>query len=217
MPNTRGLTPADYVRARRLLMRRDPVLGTIIKAVGRCGLVDAQREDPFRALVETLVGQQLSMKAAATIFRRFLGLFPEGGFPVPTAIARVSDADLRGVGFSRQKIGYLRDLCDKVSSGEVVLDHLEAMADDEVIQSLTRIKGIGRWSAEMILMFKLHRPDVLPVDDLGIVKAVQKVYGLRARPKPQRIVKIGEAWRPYRSVACWYLWASLDNAPTGRK
>ena len=112
---------------------------------------------------------------------------------------------------SRQKITYFRDLCDKALSGAVPLDSLELLSDDEVIAVLTKVKGIGRWSAEMFLMFRLHRPDVLPVDDLGIVNAVKNVYRLRKRPTADRIRKIGEAWRPYRSVASWYLWRSLDN------
>jgi DNA-3-methyladenine glycosylase II len=115
------------------------------------------------------------------------------------------------VGMSRQKIAYFRDLCDKALSGVVALDSLESMTDDEVIAALTQVKGIGRWSAEMFLMFRLHRPDVLPVDDLGIVNAVKNVYGLRKRPTADRIRKIGDAWRPYRSVASWYLWRTLDN------
>jgi DNA-3-methyladenine glycosylase II len=194
-------------------MRRDPVLGALIKRIGRCRLADVQREDPFHALVETIVGQQLSMRAAAAIFGRFLALFPPGRFPSPAAISGVTDTELRSTGFSRQKIGYLRDVCRRLEAGTLALDRLDRMADEEVIETLTEVKGIGRWSAEMILMFKLHRPDVLPVDDLGIVKAVERAYGMKARPKPARITAIGENWRPYRSVACWYLWASLDNAP----
>lgn len=196
-------------------MRRDPALGVIIKRIGACGMADAQREDPFHALVETIVGQQLSMKAAATIFGRFLKLFLAGRFPSPAEIARVTDEQLRSVGFSRQKVSYLRDLCARLEAGTLALDRLDALADEQVVETLTAVKGIGRWSAEMILMFKLHRPDVLPVDDLGIVKAVQRTYGMRNRPKPARITAVGEKWRPYRSVACWYLWASLDNAPAG--
>jgi DNA-3-methyladenine glycosylase II len=194
-------------------MRRDPVLGAIITRIGPCGMADAQREDPFHALCETIVGQQLSMKAAATIFGRFLKLFPAGPFPSPAEIGCVTDEQLRAVGFSRQKVSYLRDLCARLEAGTLALDRLDALADEEVIETLTAVKGIGRWSAEMILMFKLHRPDVLPVDDLGIVKAVQRTYGMRNRPKPARIIAVGQKWRPYRSVACWYLWASLDNAP----
>ena len=114
---------------------------------------------------------------------------------------------------SRQKSAYFRDLSEKVLSGALPLDSLEAMSDDEVIAALTQVKGIGRWSAEMFLMFRLHRPDVLPVGDLGIVNAVKNVYRLRKKPDAERIRKIGEAWRPYRSVASWYLWRSLDNEP----
>lgn len=125
----------------------------------------------------------------------------------------MADAALRAAGMSWQKIGYLRDLCEKISSGVVALDALDALPDDDVIDALIKVKGIGRWSAEMFLIFRLHRPDVLPVDDLGIVVAVQRAYGLRKRPKADRLRKIGEAWRPYRSVASWYLWRSLDNEP----
>lgn len=203
----------DYARAERFLMRRDPVLGAIIKQHGRCRLADAQYEDPFRAIVEAIVWQQLSGKAAATIFDRFLGLFPDRTFPTPEQVAATSDEELRAIGFSRQKIGYLRDLCEKMEAGVLPFDRLDEMNDDEVIEALTQVKGIGRWTAEMVLMFKLQRPDVLPVDDLGIVKAIRAAYQLRTDPDPDRIRKIGEKWRPYRSIASWYLWQSRDNAP----
>ena len=108
---------------------------------------------------------------------------------------------------------YLRDLCEKVGAGTVALDAVDALDDEEVIAALTQVKGIGRWTAEMFLIFRLQRPDVLPLGDLGIVTAVQKAYGLRKRPTPDRLRKLGEAWRPYRSIACWYLWRSLDNEP----
>ena len=206
------MTSSDYARARRLLMRRDPVLAALVRRVGACGLATDQREDPFRALVEAIVWQQLSTKAAATIFNRFLGLF-EGRFPAPAELERVPDTALRGVGFSRQKTAYLRDLSRHVLEGRLHLDRLDALDDEAVVRELVQVKGIGRWSAEMFLMFRLHRPDVLPVDDLGIVKAIQRAYGLRKPPTPERIRKIGEAWRPYRSVASWYLWASIDNVP----
>src|SRR5512142_618152 len=152
----------DYERAQRILARRDPVLGAIIERYGPCGLADAQREDPFRAIVEAIVWQQLSGKAAATIFARFLGLFPDHRFPTPDQVASMPDDRLRGVGLSRQKIGYLRDLCAKMQDGELPLDHLDAMDDDSVVEALTRVKGIGRWTAEMVLMFRLQRADVLP-------------------------------------------------------
>ena len=138
---------------------------------------------------------------------------------VPTSLvtvggfACVKDEELRAAGMSRQKIAYLRDLCGKITAELLDLDALDALPDEEVINALVTVKGIGRWSAEMFLIFRLHRPDVLPVGDLGIVVAVQRAYRLRTRPKPDRLRKIGEAWRPYRSVASWYLWRSLDNEP----
>ena len=205
------MTTADYAKARRLLVRRDPVIASLIKRHGPCGLADRQHEDAFKALTHAIISQQLSTKAAATIARRFDALFD--GPPNAAAVARLNDDQLRGVGLSSQKIRYMRDLSTKVTDGSVPLDKVNDLADEDVILSLTQVKGIGRWTAEMFLMFRLHRPDVLPVDDLGILKAVQRAYGLRKMPKPDRLTKIGEPWRPYRSVACWYLWKSLGNKP----
>ena len=201
------MTP-EYARARRLLARRDPVLREIMRAHGKCGLGEAQNADPFSALLKAIVSQQLSTKAANTIFLRLIALFD--GLPTPGALAALTDAQLRGVGLSGQKLRYMRDLGARVQDGSLPLHTLDAMTDDEVIAALTQVKGIGRWTAEMFLMFRLHRPDVLPVDDLGIVKAVQKAYKLRKTPSPDRLHQIGDAWRPYRSVACWYLWRSLS-------
>jgi DNA-3-methyladenine glycosylase II len=206
------VTPADYARARRLLLRRDPVLAALIREYGPCGLAAAQRSDHFSALVRAIVFQQLSTKAASTIYSRMVALLPHPEL-TPQALAAISDEQLRLAGISRQKGGYLRDLCAKVLAGDVPLDDLEQMDDEEVIQALTKIKGIGRWSAEMFLMFRLHRPDVLPVGDLGIMNAVMKVYRLRKKPTAERLLRLGEAWRPYRSVASWYLWRSLGSAP----
>jgi DNA-3-methyladenine glycosylase II len=206
------VTPADYARARRILLRRDPVLATLIRRHGSCGLAAAQRADHFSALVRAITFQQLSTKAASTIYARMMALMPNG-HPTPEGFATVTDAQLRAAGLSRQKSAYLRDLCEKISSREVDLDGLGAMTDEEVITSLIKVKGIGRWSAEMFLMFRLHRPDVLPVGDLGIVNAIRTQYRLRKTPTPDRIRRIAEAWKPYRSVACWYLWRSLDNEP----
>jgi DNA-3-methyladenine glycosylase II len=125
----------------------------------------------------------------------------------------LSDLQLREAGLSGQKVRYLRDLCVRIDNGTLSLNALDRMSDDQVIEALTRVKGIGRWTAEMFLMFRLQRPDVLPVGDLGIVKAVQRAYGFRSVPSPARLLRLGESWRPYRSVACWYLWASLNNSP----
>ena len=194
-----------------MLARRDPVIRDLIRVHGPCGLAEAQHADPFQALTHAIVSQQLSAKAAATIAGRFDALFDNA--PTPARVASVSDQQLRAVGLSSQKVAYLRDLCARIQSGLLPLAGLESLPDASVIEMLTEVKGVGRWTAEMFLMFRLHRPDVLPVGDLGIVKAVQRAYRLRKAPDPARLLKIGEPWRPYRSVACWYLWASLHNVP----
>ena len=204
-----ALTPVGYERARRHLLRRDPILGAAIKKIGPCGMAERQRKDHLTALVGAIVSQQLSTKAAATIFGRFVALFPEGDALEPSAIGAQDDAALRGVGLSGQKVGYLRDLCARLGDGRLTLDELHALPDEHVIERLTSVKGFGRWTAEMFLMFRLHRPDVLPVGDLGIVNAIHRLYRLRKKPDAKRVLKIGEAWRPYRSVASWYLWQSL--------
>jgi DNA-3-methyladenine glycosylase II len=206
------MTPDEYARARRILIRRDPILAPIIRRYHDRRLIDSPRVDPFSALVRTIVGQQLSTKAAATIHRRLLDLLPDS-IATPAALDALNDSQLRQVGLSRQKSAYVRDLSAKAASGELPLDRLGEMTDDEVIEALTKVKGLGRWSAEMFLMFRLRRPDVLPVDDLGIVNAIHRLYKLRKRPDAKRIRRLGEAWRPYRTVACWYLWRSLENTP----
>lgn len=202
----------DQARVRRLLMRRDPRLAAVIRRHKGGPAYPPRNIDHFTALVRVIAGQQLSTKAAQTIYSRVAGLFPEN-VPSPTGFTVVTDEQLRAAGLSRQKIAYMRDLCAKVIDGTLHLGRLETMADEQVIDEITRVKGLGRWSAEMYLMFRLNRPDVLPVDDLGIVKAMQKCYGLRKPPTAERMLKIGEAWRPYRSIACWYLWRSLENEP----
>jgi len=209
-----SLTPEGYAKARRILMRRDPVLGAAIKRIGPCLMADRQRKDHLSALVGSIVSQQLSTKAAATIFGRFVALFPDNHVPGAAAIAALDDATLRGVGLSGQKVSYLRDLSARIIDGRLVLNELETLPDEQVIERLTAVKGFGRWTAEMFLMFRLHRPDVLPVDDLGIQNAIQRLYKLRKRPDAKRMMKLGEAWKPYRSVASWYLWQSLKNEPT---
>ena len=203
------MTPAEYARAQRLLARRDPVLATLIRRHGPCGIADGARVGHFAALVRSIVFQQLSTKAASTIHGRLTSLMAEGEV-TPHTLAALRDEQFRAAGISRQKGSYLRDLCAKVASGEVALDGIDALDDEAVIAALATIKGVGRWTAEMFLMFRLQRPDVLPVGDFGIVSAVQKAYGLRKRPTPDRLRAIGEAWKPYRSIACWYLWRSLD-------
>jgi DNA-3-methyladenine glycosylase II len=200
----------QYEPARRHLMRSDPILAAIIRRIGPCMLTAMRREDHLTALVQAIVSQQLSNKAAATIFSRLTGLFPNGRIPDAAAIAALSDAELRSVGLSGQKTGYFRDLCAHIADGRLKLDELDELDDEQVVERLTAVKGFGRWTAEMFLIFRLLRPDVLPVGDLGIITAVQKAYRLRSRPDSKRILKIGDAWRPYRSVASWYLWQSLE-------
>ena len=209
-----ALTPAGYEKARRYLMRRDPVLGAAIKKIGACGMADRQRQDHLSALAGAIVSQQLSTKAAATIFGRFVALFPDNHIPDAAAIAAQSDTALRGVGLSGQKVSYMRDLSARLMDGRLNLDELAALPDEDVIARLVSVKGFGRWTAEMFLMFRLHRPDVLPGGDLGIVVAIQRLYKLRKRPDPKRVLKIGEAWKPYRSVASWYLWQTLREVET---
>jgi DNA-3-methyladenine glycosylase II len=205
------VTADDYRRATRLLARRDPVIRDLIRRYGPCGMAAAQRADHFAAIVKAITSQQLSVKASKTIYQRVADLFP-GGTPTPEGFAAISDGQLRGAGLSRQKVVYVRDLCAKVLDGTLPLEALTHMEDEAAIDAITRVKGLGRWSAEMFLMFRLHRPDVMPVDDLGIVNAIKRAYRLRKKPAARRMLQISEAWRPYRSVACWYLWRSLENS-----
>ena len=207
-----SLERAAFEKARRALMRRDPILAPIIKKHSKRSLVDAPAVDPFSALVRTITAQQISTKAAATIHGRLVALMP-GGIATPDALLALTDAQLRQAGLSRQKCSYLRDLAAKVVADELPIHSLHQMTDAEVIDAIVKVKGLGRWSAEMFLMFRLRRPDVLPVDDLGIVNAIHRLYKLRKKPNKERIRKLGEAWRPYRTVACWYLWRSLENTP----
>ena len=207
----KAITIDGMARARRVLMRRDPVLRAIISKYGPCGIKTGREADIFCGLVESIVSQQLSTRAAATIYGRLRALMPGGGAPTPHAILPLSDDVLRGAGLSRQKVSYLRDLSQRVIDGSLNTDAFATLTDDEVVAQLTQIKGIGRWTADMILIFRLARPDILPVGDLGIVKAVQKAYGLRKTPDATRLFEIGERWRPYRSIASWYLWRSLEN------
>jgi len=163
----------------------------------------------YQALLRSIIYQQLSGKAASTILSRFNALY--GGTPEPRAVLATSDAQLRAVGLSRQKIGYVRDLSSKVASGELPLDSVHDMPDEDVIEHLVQVKGIGRWTAQMFLMFRLGRPDVLPELDLGIQNAIRRAYRKRKRPAPKDVRKIGAKWSPHSTVACWYLWRSLEN------
>jgi DNA-3-methyladenine glycosylase II len=188
------------------LKKVDPVLAGIINRVGRFAM--NYDEPAFHSLAEAIVYQQLHGKAAATIFKRLTDL---AGEPLtPEGILKLSEEQLRGVGLSKQKLSYLRDLAQKTKSGELDFSGLADLSDAEVIQALTQVKGIGVWTAHMFLMFSLRRPDVLPTGDLGIQMAIRKHYRKRKLPKPVHMEKIAKSWSPYRSVACWYLWRSMD-------
>ena len=202
MPDTR--------RAVAHLKRADPVLARVIAGVGPCRFEPRAEGTHFEAVARAIVYQQLSGKAAGTIHARFHALYG-GRAPEPAELLATGDDALRGAGLSRQKIGYLRDLAARVGSGDVPLDHVDALGDDDLIAALTRVKGVGRWTAQMFLMFRLGRPDVLPDLDLGVQKAIQLAYGRRAMPKPADVLRIGAPWAPYRTVASWYLWRFLDN------
>jgi DNA-3-methyladenine glycosylase II len=184
----------------------DPVLRGIIERVGPFRMEYGPPE--FHSLAESILYQQLNGKAAATIFERFIEL---AGNPVtPEGILKLSDEQLRGVGLSKQKSSYLRDLAAKTASGLLDFSRLAEMPDGEVIDHLTQVKGIGVWTAQMFLMFTLRRPDVLPTGDYGVQAAIKKHYRKRKLPKPKEMEKIARRWAPYRSIACWYLWRSLD-------
>ena len=188
------------------LKKADPVLGEIIERVGRYGI--EYDEPEFHSLAQAIVYQQLHGKAAATIFKRLTDL---AGDPLtPAGILQLSEEQLRGVGLSKQKLSYLRDLAGKTQAGELDFSRLQDLTDEEVIKQLTRVKGIGVWTAHMFLMFALRRPDVLPTGDLGIQMAIRKHYRKRKLPKPLQMEKLAKSWAPYRSVACWYLWRSMD-------
>jgi DNA-3-methyladenine glycosylase II len=183
----------------------------VIRRVGPFRLVPRSTGTHFDAVCRSIIYQQLSGKAAATIHGRVLGLFG-GRAPLPVELAATTDEQLRGVGLSRQKLSYLKDLASRVASAELPIETLHELPDADVIDALVRVKGVGRWTAQMFLMFRLGRPDVLPELDLGIQKAIQRAYRLRKRPLPERVLKIGAAWKPYRTVASWYLWRSLELA-----
>lgn len=199
-----------------LLKRRDKKLRTIIDRVGHCKIKPLPPRHYFTALCQAIVSQQLSSKAAETIFRRFKELF-DRKIPTATAVLKLTDEQLRGVGISPQKMRYIRDLAEKFEGGHVPTRKLSKMSDDEVIAALIQVKGLGVWTVQMFLIFVLNRPDVLPVDDLGIRKAAQKHFDLKDLPKAEELTSLTEHWRPYRSIASWYMWQSLANAPMEKK
>jgi DNA-3-methyladenine glycosylase II len=201
------------------LAASDPVMAALIERVGAIDLAtrlarrsEERPEDAYGALLRAIVGQQLSTKAARTIYLRVVDLFG-GATPSPEQLLEAPEEDLRACGLSGRKTEYVRDLAAHVLSGELELDRLEELGDEEVIEEIVAVRGLGQWTAEMFLMFHLERPDVLSGGDLGIRKAIQVEYGLAEMPTPTRVVEIGEPWRPYRSLASLYLWESLAAVP----
>lgn len=191
------------------VLRADPIMRRLVDRIGPARI--ARHRDRFGALVRAIVYQQLSGKAAGTIHRRFVEVCGNGGRsrPGPEEILGASLSALRSAGLSRQKIAYLKDLSERTSDGRLPLARLGRMEDEEIIKTLTEVKGIGRWTAEMFLIFSLGRPDVWPVDDLGLRKGVMKAYRLREMPSPKILYSRGDRFRPYRSYATWYFWQSL--------
>ena len=191
------------------LKQADPVLAGVI---ARVGPMKMPRIPPtFHFVVRAIAFQQLHRNAAKTIFDRLVAAAGNGATLTPEAILKLTPRRMRKCGLSRQKLAYIRDLAKKTQSGKVDFARLPRLPDAEVIERLTRVKGIGVWSAQMFLMFTLRRPDVLPSTDFGIQNAIRQAYGKRKLPKPKHVEKLGRAWHPYCSVACWYLWRSLDK------
>src|SRR5918996_1229104 len=196
------MTHAAVARKARAHLRKvDPVLAKVMESVGPYRPNDRSGGPHFVALVRAIVFQQLSGKAATTIYNRFAALFPDGE-PTPEGILTLTDAQMRAVGLSRQKSGYLRDLAAKVHTGALPLDHVHGLTDADLITHLVQVKGIGKWTAQMFLMFKLGRVDVLPELDLGIQNAIKRAYRKR-KCTPKDVLKVGAKWTPYSSVACW--------------
>ena len=206
-------------KARAALAAADPAMATLIERIGEIDLKTRLRRrseekppDAYGALLRAIVGQQLSTKAARTIYRRVCDLFG-GSTPSPEQLLEASEEDLRGCGLSGRKVEYVRDLALHVLDGELELDRLGDLSDEQATEEIVAVRGLGQWTAEMFLLFHLERPDVLSGGDLGIRKAIQIEYGLEEMPTPQRVLEIGEPWRPYRSLASLYLWESLASVP----
>ncbi len=203
------MTPEAHAHLRK----RCKVMRRLIRVHGPCELVPESRHSPFEALINAVAHQQLHGKAAETILGRFRALFAPARFPTAARLAEVSDEALRGCGFSRAKTAALRDIAEKTLSGIVPTSRAIArMSDDEIITRLTAVRGVGRWTVEMLLIFKLGRPDVLPADDFGVRNGLRVAFGLPAMPSPKEVLTLGERWRPHATTAAWYLWRAADAA-----
>lgn len=201
-----------HAKAIAHLQAVDPILGRWIAEAGHCGWRKENAGTHFDHIVRSIVYQQLSGAAASTIHGRVLALYG-GRTPTPAQVARTPDEKLRAVGLSTRKVEYIKDLARHTHQGTIPVNAIHEMEDAEVIATLTKVRGIGEWTAQMVLMFRLGRPDVLPVLDLGVQKAIKLLYGLRSHPTPERVAKVGARWAPYRTVASWYLWRRVDDPP----
>ncbi len=206
---------SNYRQATHHLRQSDPVLARIMKSAPPFNL--RLQRGYFRFLVKAIMYQQLAGPAARTIFNRFKALYPDKNFPTAQDIAQTSDQKLRSAGLSRQKISYLRDLSQKSLNGTLKLKGYTRMTDEEVLQNVTTVKGIGTWTGQMLLIFSLGRLDILPTGDWGFVKGVRDAYGFKSAPQPRTIEKLAKKWKPYRSVATWYLWHFKDNEVKKKK
>ncbi len=203
--------PFDVKAAEAALASADPRMGEIIEAYGPCTMTITSLQSPFESLFKTIIFQQLSTASANAIFGRVLALF-DGKAPTPDRTLVIADEAYRGAGMSKQKIRYVRDLAQKTLEGTVPeMAALAHLSDQEIIERLSAVHGIGRWTVEMLLMFNMGRPDILPTTDLVIRKAFQQIYNHEALPKPKAIDAFGERWRPYRSIASWYMWRVIDG------
>lgn len=207
-------TPSTLAHAAQYLSGNDAVLNSVIVRAGVASITP--HNNYYQELVEAIISQQLSVKAAATILKRFIALFPRERFPTPSQIIAADIDRLRSAGLSRQKIGYISDLATKVLDGNIRFDHLDLLPNEEIVAELTQVKGVGAWTVHMFLIFCMGRLDVLPVGDLGVRNGIQKLYALDHPVTAEDVRHIADtnSWHPYESVASWYIWHSLDNKPT---
>jgi DNA-3-methyladenine glycosylase II len=204
-------------RRAHLHLQTDPVMAGIITAVGRFDFKPRLELEPFHSLARAITYQQLNGTVAQSIFNRLTNLFPTRPFAAPAEVLAASDAALRGVGLSYAKIAALKDLAAKTLEGVVPTGaQLAGLGDEEIIERLSSVRGIGRWTVQMMLIFQLGRPDVLPVDDFGVRNGFRLAYGLNGMPLPKALAQFGERWQPYRSIAAWYLWRAVELAREGR-
>jgi DNA-3-methyladenine glycosylase II len=205
-------------KAHKHLSQQDPVLRKLIRKHGKCSLAPESRRSPFQSLVQAVAHQQLNGTAANTILTRFKKLFPGRKFPKPEDLAKVTDAQIRACGFSFAKIRSIRDIAEKTLSGVIPTSReIVKLSDDEIVARLTEVRGVGRWTVEMLLIFQLGREDVLPADDFGVRSGFRHAYKKREMPKPKDLLAFGEKWRPHRTTAAWFLWLAADSTKAAAK